>query len=74
MSSCFLARKKLEQLKKQAKHNPASLNNKVRLVEAAIAKSAGKHGKALRKCEESIKLAQEAGYIQELALACELGG
>ncbi|CAB9512792.1 expressed unknown protein [Seminavis robusta] len=69
-----VARKRLTELKKAAKVNPDSLQNKVCLLEAELARVSGDVDSAVAKFEESIQLAHAEGYLQEQALACERAG
>jgi signal transduction histidine kinase/predicted ATPase len=55
-------------------NNPGTFANKLAMVDAEAARAAGHTFEALRLYEQSIKLATEAGFSHELALAHERAG
>lgn len=61
----------LRKLRAHAKHAPANVLNKIRLIEAERAALKNDSLGALSKFKQSAKLAKEQGLINEQALACE---
>ncbi|MCV6636192.1 AAA family ATPase [Candidatus Albibeggiatoa sp. nov. NOAA] len=61
-----------KKLKKWAKHAPDNNAHRYALVKAGKAQLAGKTEKALHYYKQAIDLAQQHGYRQEEAVACEL--
>jgi tetratricopeptide (TPR) repeat protein len=61
----------LKKLRFHARHAPANVLNKIRLIEAEKAALRNDRLGAMSKYKQSIDLAKEQGLINEQALACE---
>ena len=64
----------IKKMKKWAKHSPHNFLHKAHLLEAEMALVHGNRGKALMKYKKSIEMANDEGFVQDHALACERTG
>lgn len=69
-----LVRQNHRTLQRWSKHCPENFMNKALLIEAELARVAGKNDEVMLKYDESILLAEKEGNIMEQALACERAG
>lgn len=64
----------LRRMGRAAEECPVNFEHKLRLLESAAARAAGRPGEALDAADLAARLARDAGYLQDAALANELAG
>jgi tetratricopeptide (TPR) repeat protein len=69
-----VAHRNMRKMKKWAKLSPNNLLHRALLLEAELALIHGNRDKALKKYNQSIDLANDEGFLQDHALACERTG